>query len=231
MPTASTPLLPEVWTVFRKDWRAELRSKVAVNSILLFALVTLALVSYSIGPYRIPAGEKPAVLSAWLTIILFFTSMTGLSRVFVKEEESRTAETLRLAARPEAVFLGKLLFNLCLMAGVTAVVVPLFCLLMEFHIMHGCSFYGIIALAMFGLTIASTLIAAIISKAGMKGALFPILSFPLLMPILLETSLLLAKAAAYPDLGWLPEALGILTSYAGLMFIAAILLFERVWNA
>jgi heme exporter protein B len=117
------------------------------------------------------------------------------------------------------------------MAGVTAVVVPLFCLLMEFHIMHGCSFYGIIALAMFGLTIASTLIAAIISKAGMKGALFPILSFPLLMPILLETSLLLAKAAAYPDLGWLPEALGILTSYAGLMFIASILLFERVWNA
>jgi heme exporter protein B len=231
MPTASTPLLPEVWTLFRKDWRAELRSKVAVNSILLFALITLALVSYSIGPYRIPPQEKPAVLSAWLTIILFFTSMTGLSRVFVKEEESRTAETLRLAARPEAVFLGKLLFNLCLMAGVTAVVVPLYGLLMEFQILHVCSFYGIIALSMVGLTIASTLIAAIISKAGMKGALFPILSFPLLLPILLETSLILAKAAAYPDLGWLPEALGILTSYAGLVFIASILLFERVWNA
>ena len=231
MRTAPTPLGSEVWTLLRKDLRSELRSRVAVNSILLFALITLALVSYSIGPYRIPAAEKPVVLSAWLTIILFFTSMTGLSRAFVKEEESRTAEALRLAARPEAVFLGKLLFNLCVMAGVMVVVVPLFCLLMEFKIIHVCSFYGIITLAMFGLTIASTLIAAVISKAGMKGALFPILSFPILLPVLLEASLALGKAAAYPDLGFLPEVLGILTSYAGLVFIAGILLFERVWKA
>ena len=224
-------MFSETWSIFRKDLKAELRSKVAVNSILLFSLITLALVSYSIGPYRIPPGDKPAVLSAWLTIILFFASMTGLSRVFVKEEESGTAQTLRLAARPEAVFLGKLLFNLVIMAGVTLVVVPLFSLLMEFRIIHPCSFYCITGLAMLGLTIASTLIAAIISKASLKGAIFPILSFPVLLPLLLWTSTALAKAAAYPDLGFLPEVAGVLISYAGLTFVFGLILFERVWKA
>ena len=231
MPHGNSPWRSEAVAIFLKDFRSELRTKVAVNSIVLFAVITLALVSYSIGPYRIPPAEKPAILSALLMIILFFASMTGLSRVFVKEEESRTADTLRLAADPHAVFLGKLLLNLVTMAGVTAVVVPLFSILMEYHPVHICSFYGIIALGMLGLTVASTLIAAIISKAGMKGALFPILAFPILLPLLLETSQALAKAAAWPDLSFLGQALGILVSYAGITFFAGLILFEKVWRA
>jgi len=231
MPHGNSPWRSEAVAIFLKDFRSELRTKVAVNSIVLFAVITLALVSYSIGPYRIPPAEKPAIFSALLMIILFFASMTGLSRVFVKEEESRTADTLRLAADPHAVFLGKLLLNLVTMAGVTAVVVPLFSILMEFHPVHMGSFYGITALGMLGLTVASTLIAAIISKAGMKGALFPILAFPILLPLLLETSQALSKAAAWPDLSFLGQALGILVSYAGITFFAGLILFEKVWKA
>lgn len=231
MPHGNSPWRSEAAAIFRKDLRSELRTKVAVNSIVLFAVITLALVSYTIGPYRIPPAEKPAILSALLMIILFFASMTGLSRVFVKEEEARTADTLRLAADPHAVFLGKLLLNLLTMAGVTAVVVPLFGVLMEFHPMHICSFYGITALGMLGLTIASTLIAAIISKAGNKGALFPILAFPILLPLLLATSDALSKAAAWPDLSFMGQALGILVSYAGITFFAGLILFEKVWRA
>jgi heme exporter protein B len=231
MPRASSPWRSEAAAIFAKDLRSELRTKVAVNSIVLFAVITLALVSYAIGPYRIPPAEKPAILSALLMIILFFASMTGLSRVFVKEEEARTADTLRLAADPQGVFLGKLLLNLLIMAGVTAVVVPLFSVLMELHPVHLCSFYGITALGMLGLTVASTLIAAIISKAGNKGALFPILAFPILLPLLLATADALAKSAAWPDLSFLGQALGILVSYAGITFFAGLILFEKVWRA
>lgn len=212
MPPARSPLpselLSEAWAIFRKDLRSELRSKVAINVIMLFSLITLTLVSYSIGPYRIPPEDKPAILAAWLIIVLFFASMTGLSRAFVKEEESRTAEALRLAAQPNAVFVGKLLINVVIMAGVTLVVVPLFNLLMSSRIEHLGPFSLIVSLSMLGLTIASTLISAIISKASMKGALFPILAFPILLPVLLEATAALGKASVYPDLGFLPESLG-----------------------
>jgi heme exporter protein B len=231
MPHERTRLISEALAIFRKDLRSELRSKVAVNSIMLFSLITLTLVSYSIGPYRIPPEDKPAILAAWLTIVLFFASMTGLSRAFVKEEESRTADSLRMAAEPNAVFMGKLLINVVVMAGVTLIVVPLFNLLMASKIEHAGSFSLIVALSMLGLTIASTLVAAIISKASMKGALFPILAFPILLPILLEASSALGKASVHPDLSFLPESLGVLVSYSGMTFIAGVVLFDKVWKA
>ena len=71
--------------------------------------------AYQIGPYRIHEQDRPHLLAALLWIILFFAATSGLARVFVKEEDAHTAKTLRLAARPLAVFAGKLLFNLILL--------------------------------------------------------------------------------------------------------------------
>ena len=99
---AST-LLSEILAVLAKELTAELRSRVALNAIGLFGLTTLIAVAYQIGPYQIQEQDRPHLLSALLWIILFFAATSGLSRVFVKEEDAHTAKTLRLAARPLAV--------------------------------------------------------------------------------------------------------------------------------
>ena len=106
-----------------KELRSELRSRVALNAVGLFALTTLVAVAYQIGPYRIHAEDRPHLLAALLWIILFFAALSGLARVFVKEEDAHTAKTLRLAARPLAVLLGKLLFNLLLLLALETCVV------------------------------------------------------------------------------------------------------------
>lgn len=219
----------EIYMVLLKDLKSELRSKVAVNAIFLFALITLILVSYAIGPYRLAPGDQPYILSAWLWIILFFSGMSGLSRVFVKEEETGTAIALKLAARPEAVFLGKFLFNLILMIGIASIVVPFFVILMDFPIASVYNFALIIFLGILGMTTAVTMIGAIVSKASMKGALFPILSFPIVIPLLLVNIEGTRVSAQSPSLEQIAQSMWVILSFTGAMFILSLLLFDKVW--
>ncbi len=53
-----------------------------------------------------------------------------------------------------------------------------------------------------GLAVASTIIAAIISKAGAKGTLYPVFSFPILLPLILtsvQLTLLSNQGASFTD--------------------------------
>src|SRR5262249_7174401 len=126
MGTSLSRWAAEVGAMFVKDSRTEFRSLAAINAILLFALTTLMTVSLSLTTQGLPSGLRAHLLSALLWIILFFSAMSGLPRVFVKEEDARTVMALRLSAQPEVIFVGKLLFNVALLLAVTVLVVPLF---------------------------------------------------------------------------------------------------------
>ena len=120
--------------VTAKDLRSEFRTRVALNSLGLFALTTLIAVAYSVGPFRIASEDRPFLLAVLLWIVVFFAALAGLDRSFVKEEESHTAPLLRLSASPLVVWAGKLLFNVVLLAMLLAALVPLYCMLMGYDI-------------------------------------------------------------------------------------------------
>lgn len=229
METGKLNLAGKVFLFFLKELKSEWRSKVSINSIILFSLVTLVLISYSIGPYKIEGNSKGDIFSALLMLSLFFSSSIGLSRAFVKEEEQKTAITIKMAMDPLSVFLGKLLFNLTLILSISGIITPLFCIFMEFYIQNLCYFIIIMLLSMLGLSIVSTFISAIVSKAATKGALFPILSFPVLMPLILESTRALSLTSSGQSISF-TQSLTILISYSGISFFGSILLFERVWK-
>lgn len=223
-------LVYKVYLLFLKELKSEWRSKVSINSIILFSIVTLILISYTIGPYKIPEESKSDVFSALLMLSLFFSSSIGLSRVFVKEEEQKTAITIKMAQDPISIFFGKLLFNLGLIFFISFIITPLFCIFMEFRIENICLFIVIMFFFIVGLSIVSTFISAIVAKASMKGALFPILTFPVLMPLILEASKGLSYSSSTTDSGFFLQSVLILISYCGISFFGSILLFERVWK-
>lgn len=229
MEIKKSPLHHEIYVVFIKDVKSELRTKVAANAILLFALTTLFLVSYVIGPYRIASADQPYILSAWLWIIFFFSAMSGLSRVFVKEEETNTSIALQLAARPEAVFLGKFLFNLVLMLGIALIITPLYVILMEFPTGSVYNFCLIIFLGLVGMTTGVTIIGAIVAKASMKGTLFPILSFPIIIPLLLAVIEGTSMTSRSVSFGQTMQATSVIIAFTGAMFVLSLLLFDKVW--
>lgn len=228
MERRTLPWHAEVRALLEKDLKSEFRTRVAINAILLFSLTTLFLVSYAIGPYKLGKADRPAILSAWMWVIFFFSAMSGMSRVFVKEEETKTAPLLRLASRPSAVFVGKFACNFLLIIGVSVIVTPLYVILMEFSIDRPLWFALSIGFGLLGMTSGVTLIAAIVAKAGMKGTLFSILSFPVIIPVLLVSIEATSTAASGPA-GNMVQPLSVMISFTGAMLILSLLLFEKVW--
>ena len=218
------------WAVFRKDVRAELRTRYALNALALFAVSTVVAISLGVGPLT-RSPDLPLIHAALLWIAILFAAFTGLARAFVQEEEARTAAALRLAAPPTAVYLGKLLFNLLLLLLLAALTALLFVILLRVQIGNLGLFVALLLEGSLGLVAATTLIAAIIARASVKGALFAVLSFPLLAPLLVVA--IKGTALALEGAGWDRGAapLQVLLAYAVAMFVASLFLFGSVWEA
>ena len=228
--TASAPArrwLAEAAAVVAKDWRAELRSRHALHTLLLFAVTTLITVSVALGPLGVSSPERLAVLPALLWVILLFAAAAGLPRAFVHEEETHTATALRLAATPSAVFAGKVAYSASLLFAVELLLVPLYVAVMQLPVPA----LGDLLLALvaggFGLALASTLLAAIAAQAQGRAALFPILAFPILLPLLL-LAIELTRGAVGGAVG---DGVVInLVLYDANMAVAGLMLFPLVWN-
>ena len=221
--------LAEALAVAGKDLRAEFRTRVAMNSLGLFALTVLAAISYTIGPYRIAAEDRPFLLSVLLWIVVFFAALAGLDRSFVKEEESHTAPLLRLAASPHVVWLGKLVFNLILIYLLMAILVPLYCILMGFQIQMVGWCVLILVLGGYALAVITTIVAAIIARAMTRGALFSVLSLPLLLPLMIFL-IQGTTGVAEGSLEVVQSTLRAVFSMAGIMTVVSAALFPVVWS-
>jgi heme exporter protein B len=212
--------------VFDKDLRSEFRTKYALNAIILFAVTTLTVVSFSVGQF----GLTPEILASLYWIIIFFSAMSGLARVFVREEEAGTVAALKLSAAPTVVYLGKLGFNVVLMGILEIVVFPLFVVMMGLRVENYVLFFAVLVLGSAGLAALSTIIAAIVAKANVKGALFTILSFPPLLPLLISCIRGTRLALEGADLAAGMPELQLLISYSIVMITASLLLFDFVWS-
>lgn len=221
--------LSEASAVFVKDLRSEFRTRVALNALGLFAVTTLAAVSYTIGPYRIAEADRPFLLSALLWIVIFFAAMAGLDRSFVKEEDTHTAPLLRLSAHPLVVWGGKLAFNLVLLAVLMAILVPLYIVLMGFKVGSPVALLAVLVAGGYTLGVTTTMVAAIIARAMSRGALFSVLSLPLLLPLMIFL-IQGTRAAAEGSPDGVAQTLRAVISLGGVMTVVSVILFPVVWH-
>lgn len=225
MQELSVGLLSRAFAVYAKDIRVELRTRYAVNAIFMFGVTTLVVVSFALGQ----SGLPPKLLAALFWIIMFFGAMSGLAHVFVREEEAGTSLALRLRAHPDAIYWGKLLFNLTLLGMMTCIITPLFFIFTDAPTGNLIPFLIVLILGVIGLCGATTIIAAIISKAAIKGALFAVLSFPILMVLLFLLVTATSQLFDGKGLGDILTEIQGLIAYCGIMITASVLLFRFVW--
>ncbi|HMS63647.1 MAG TPA: heme exporter protein CcmB [Ignavibacteria bacterium] len=212
--------------IFKKDIMSELRTRYVVNSLLMFVLVTISIIRFALGDEK----TDSEILTGLLWISIFFSSSQGLSRTFIKEEEKETSLAIKLSTDSINVLTGKLLFNLVLTFILNILIVILFVIITDYRIVNFTGFLITIIIGNIGLVSASTIIAAIISKANTKGTLFPVLSFPILLPLLLTVinSTKLASLGDSTDKLY-PEIL-ILISYTVVVTVSSYMLFRFVWE-
>lgn len=220
------------WAVFVKDLRSELRTRYALNALSLFAVSTVFAISLGVGPLSpVLNADLPLIQATLLWLAILFAALSGLSRAFVQEEESRTAAALRLAAPPMAVYLGKLLFNLALLLMLDIIVVALFLIFVRVSVGNIGLFLATVVVGSLALAAATTIIAALVAQARIKGALFTVLALPLLVPLLVL--LIRATFLAFQGAAWAEAAapLQATASYGVAMLAASLLLFDAVWSA
>lgn len=213
--------------IFRKDIRSELRTRYAISALTMFVITTISIILFALGS----EGASVSALSGMLWVAVFFAAMSGLSRTFVAEEERGTSMTLQLISSPTAVLFGKLLVNLVLVLCLNVFVVVLYsAFISEFVIKTYSIFVLIVILGSIGFAVAATIIAAIIARANSKGTLYPVLAFPILLPLLLTVinGTRLATEGAFFE-----EALGefnILVSYIVAVLAVSYIVFDYIWK-
>jgi heme exporter protein B len=189
-----------------KDVRAELRSRTALLSALVFAALVLVVFNFARDPTAVAAGVlAPSVL--WVTFAL--AAMVAMNRGFMIERENAAIDGLLLAPLPrEALFLGKLLANLAFVGAVELVTLPLFTLF--FNINLWSRLPGILAvtvLATIGFVAVGTIFSAMAVRTRFAELLLPVLLLPFMVPPLIGavqvTSRLLDGRPLSEVWGWL----------------------------
>jgi heme exporter protein B len=215
------------WAVCAKDAAQELRRRVAIASVFLFAATAITLVSYAVGPLGLPVESRAGLDAALLWILLFFSAATGLPRAFVREEETGTGLALRKLAPGIVVLAGKSLFNFLLFLAIAALSVPVFAVLLEWRIGSLPALAVVLLLGGWGLSLVSTFLSALVARAGQRNVLFVVVSFPLLVPLLLPS---IAATIEASHGVFAATHLRVLLAYDGAATSAAYLLASAAWE-
>lgn len=194
--------LAVVW----KDVMLERRSKETINAVVFFSVLLLFLFEFTLGADR---DRLLAVLPGLLWLAVVLAGLLGLGRSFVLERDNDCWEALLLTPGDKgAVYVGKLVGNLLLMALVEVVVLALFTLFMNVDVGRAMpQLLVVLFLGTLGIAAVGTLFGAMTAHVRARELLFPVLLLPVLVPVLLaivkSTEALLA-GQALGDVGhWL----------------------------
>jgi heme exporter protein B len=195
-----------VFAIAAKDIRAELRSRTALLSAVVFAALVLVIFNFARDPTAVAAMDlAPSVL--WVTFAL--AAMVALNRAFTVERENGALDGLLLAPVPRgAVFLGKLVANLAFVGTVEAVALPLFVLFFNVDLGHALpGILGVTALATIGFVAVGTIFSAMAVRTRFAELMLPVLLLPFMVPPLIGavqvTARLLDGRPLSEMLGWL----------------------------
>ncbi len=227
--------------LWRKDLRAELRTRVALGSMGVFALASLMLIALSmlslkdevfvdaLGHSHL-AWDNPAKM-ALLWVLFCFAAFAGLSHSFVHEESTGTAQNLRLFMSAHAVYAGKLFFNFTVLGAIMLVITPIYMLLTGMQVGGIMVFVPIMVWGGMSLAAVATTVAALASRAHTSGALFGAIGLPMLI-VLLVLIMQAAKLcySAHIDTISIVKDTGGLLSYGILIITLSALSFHFVWE-
>jgi len=170
--------------IMRKDLRVETRSLELFLTTLFFAVSSVLVFAFGFVRDGRPV-ENAAAGILWIAIA--FAGTLALGRTFERERYHDVLRALLLAPvdRP-AIYVGKLLGILALLAAVEAVVAPLIALLFQAPLFrHPVLLFLLLLLGTVGFTAVGTLFGAMLVRARSRDVLLPVLLYPITIPVII----------------------------------------------
>ena len=174
-------LFEQVAAILRKDFLIGLRRRATFAAMMMFALTAVASLSLSMTGGFV----EPKFLAALLWVVIFFAASAGIAGTFDDEAQAGTLPTLKLYAQAQAILFGKMCYVFLSLTMLTLFILPIFLILFDVAVESFLLLSLTILLGLIGIAAAGTLTAAITTSATVKGGLFPILLFPITLPIFL----------------------------------------------
>jgi heme exporter protein B len=194
--TARAPSRPPrgaavVAALIRKDLRLELRSGEAVPAMLLFAVSTFVLFHFGLDREALEGDLASGVL--WVTLL--FASVLAMNRLFVAERDEGGFDGFLLAPVDRtALFVAKAVVLLCFLVAVEVVAIPAYAVLLlgpsPWQAMP--ELLVLLALADLGIAVVGTLVGALGIRTGAPDLIVPIITLPLMLPIVIGAAQLTA---------------------------------------
>ena len=216
-----------VWAVIWKDILAEVRTKEALISMLVFSLLVIVMFYFAFEPGTDVVRElAPGIL--WVAFI--FAGVLGLNKSFVSEKENDCIQGLLLSpADRSAIYLGKMISNVVFMGVVEAVALPAFAIFFNYQIAPVLpQLILVIFLATVGFASVGTLFSAMSVNTRAREVMLPILMFPVAVPVLIAavktTGKILAARSPAEYASWMK----ILVAFDVIFIVASVLTFEYV---
>lgn len=170
--------------VLRKDITVEVRSREVLYTTLFFAVSVVLVFSFAL----VKEGRPPDDVAAGiLWIAIAFSGTLALGRTFERERYNDTLRALMLAPcdRP-AIYAGKLLAMLALLALVEVLLVPLVGLLFTAPIFdQPLLLMALLASGTFGFAAVGTLFAAMLVRVRSRDTLLAVLLYPITVPVMI----------------------------------------------
>ena len=193
--------LRAVWIVTRKDLLVEARTKEIFYTTVFFAVACVLVFAFSF----VKEGRAvPDVAAGILWVAIAFSGTLALGRAFERERQGETLRALLMAPidRP-ALYVGKLLGILILLAAVEALVVPLVALMFQAPLFeYAWLMIGLLAAGTVGFAAVGTLFAAMLVRARSRDVMLPVLLYPITVPVIIAgvrgTAALLQPEADLP---------------------------------
>ncbi|MCW3095109.1 MAG: ABC-type transport system involved in cytochrome c biosis, permease component [Chthonomonadaceae bacterium] len=247
------PWWRQTYALLSKDLKAELRTKVAVSAVGVFTFASLLLLGLATAALKevhtikilrlpepmmradlianqLPAWDSPSKMGL-LWVLFCFAAFAGLAHSFVHEEETGTVTALRLSMSAEAVYTGKLLFNLIVLFVIMMVITPIYMAMTGMSIGSPFVFLAVMLSGGIGLASTATIIGALAAKAQGTGALYGALGLPLLLVflMLLMNAAMTVFEVNAPTLRVVKDVGG-LFSFGVLIISMSVMLFHFIWE-
>ena len=198
--------LRAILTVVAKDMRGELRTKEALTSTVVFALLVLLVFNFGFEP---GTRDVRLVGAGILWSALLFAAVLAMNRLLLNEREGGGLEGLMLTPLSRAdLYVAKFITLLCILSLAATVTVLLFIVLYNVPIGDRLPLLATVVFAgMIGLSALGTTFATIAVRTRTREVMLPLLLIPLSVPLLIacveSTSAILAARDFADEAHWL----------------------------
>jgi len=233
--TSSKSNLKLFVTILQKDIKTEIRQVNDIFSIILFGIISIFIFSSSYNTINLGISMPIGIFVTQIWLILFFTLIFVMIKLFVQEKEKGTLDGLTTSPVSNTILLiSKVVFCFILLSFIELILLlfSFFISIPSTQALNQIQFLYYIILGIIlptlDLSICGTLVSALSMYSKNKSFVLPLLLFPIILPITSPIISLNIKLLEGELLSLVLMEILFLVAHAILMFSIAILVSEEL---